>query len=100
MVSCTSSTGMWRNRETPFLARLGVALQQSRRQADQVVKSTAWKAANRSLVAPHDARGDALVVVGRGAFRGVGVQPLVLPRAGGPLPAPRQSVVGIAAAVM
>jgi hypothetical protein len=83
----------------PLLARLGVALQQLQRQADQVVEVHRLVGLQALLYQPHHARGDALVVVGGARRRRVGVQALVLPQADGPLPAPRQRVVGAAAGV-
>jgi hypothetical protein len=81
------------------LRALGVALQQLQRQADQVVEVHRLVGLQALLVQAHHARGHALVVVAGGGFGAGGVQALVLPQADGPLPAPRQRVVGAAAGV-
>ena len=84
----------------PFLAHLGVLLQQLERQADQVVEVDALVGGQPLLVARHDAGGDFLVVVlGLGLGPG-GIEAHVLPQADRPLPLARARGVGGAAGVL
>ena len=86
----------------PFLAHLGVVLQQLERQADQVVEVHALVGREALLVELHHHGGAAVFVVAHGALGqcGIGVQALVLPQADGPLPLARHGGVGGAAAVL
>jgi hypothetical protein len=70
------------------------------RQADEVVEIDRLVGREPLLVALHDARGDAIVIVGRGAFGLCAVQALVLPQADRPLPAARERIVRAAARVL
>ena len=86
-------------RVLPLRAHRVVAQQQFLRQRDQVVEIDRLVGGQPFFIAGHHARRHALVVVG---CRSVGlraVQALVLPAADGPLPAPRQRVVGRRAGV-
>jgi hypothetical protein len=75
-------------------------LQELERHADQVVEIHALVGGEPLFVAAHDARRDALVVVGGLGLGLRGVQPHVLPLADGPLPDARGRGVGGAAGVL
>ena len=85
----------------PFLAHLGVVLQELERQGDQVVKVHALVGQQAFFVTRHDHGGAAVGIIQPGLCQGgSGVQALVLPQADLPLPLARHGGVGRAATIL